>query len=197
MSRRSAFTILIFVLSIVAIVFLYRKYKATAVFDQGAVTCIGCMSPERKAIWDRKNSGDTPDGESEHKVRSAAADATNNNPADFPPSAPASDSTTNQRPTTTYQPAATPPASTPATYIQAPAPPPPAAAQWNPPTADSLPANPPNGLHFTGQGSFQWFRQGNITWRLNTSNGSSCIAYATMEEWSKPIVMMHGCGRSA
>jgi len=61
----------------------------------------------------------------------------------------------------------------------------------------TLPSNSPNGMAFAGKGEYQWYRQGNITYRLNTKTGSSCIAYATMEEWRKPIVLEHGCGRSS
>jgi len=63
-----------------------------------------------------------------------------------------------------------------------------------PPTSDTIAPDPPNGLAFGGTGRFQWYRQGNITWRVNTSSGSTCIAFATMEEWQKPIVYSHGCG---
>ena len=65
------------------------------------------------------------------------------------------------------------------------------------PVSDSQSANNPNGLHFGGSGKFQWYRQGNLTWRVDTASGHSCIDYATMEEWRKPIVSSHGCGRGA
>ncbi len=62
------------------------------------------------------------------------------------------------------------------------------------PTSDTIAPDPPNGLAFGGTGKFQWYRQGNLTWRVNTASGSTCIAFATMEEWQKPIVYSHGCG---
>jgi hypothetical protein len=62
------------------------------------------------------------------------------------------------------------------------------------PVTDSQSPNAPNDLHFVGSGKFQWYRQGNLTWRVNTESGSTCIAFATMEEWNKPIVYSHGCG---
>ncbi len=65
------------------------------------------------------------------------------------------------------------------------------------PVADSIAPNPPNGNIFAGTGAYQWYRQGNLTWRVNSKNGSACIAFATMEEWQKSIVSIHGCGRSA
>ena len=64
------------------------------------------------------------------------------------------------------------------------------------PVSDTVSPNPPNGLAFGGTGKFQWYRQGNLTWRINTESGSSCIAFATIEEWRKPIVSTHGCGNS-
>ena len=64
------------------------------------------------------------------------------------------------------------------------------------PASDTLSPTPPNGMAFGGSGKYQWYRQGNITWRINTQSGSSCIAYATMEEWQKPLVYTHGCGNA-
>ena len=62
------------------------------------------------------------------------------------------------------------------------------------PTSDTIAPNPPNGLAFGGTGKFQWYRQGNLTWRVNTESGAACIAFATNDEWLKPIVYTHGCG---
>jgi hypothetical protein len=64
------------------------------------------------------------------------------------------------------------------------------------PAMDSQAENAPNGARFGGGGKFEWYRQGNITWRINTQSGSMCIAFATMEEWRKPIVSNHGCGNA-
>ncbi len=61
---------------------------------------------------------------------------------------------------------------------------------------DTIAPNPPNGLAFAGTGPYQWYRQGDLTWRIDSKSGASCIDYATMEEWSKPIVYSHGCGGS-
>lgn len=63
-----------------------------------------------------------------------------------------------------------------------------------PPVTDTISPNPPNGEVFTGTGKYQWYRQGNLTWRVNSTTGVSCVAFATMEEWQKPIVYSHGCG---
>jgi hypothetical protein len=65
-----------------------------------------------------------------------------------------------------------------------------------PPATDSVAPNPPNGLAFGGTGRFQWYRQGNLTWRVDTHDGAACVAFATMEEWRKPLVYGHGCGNS-
>ena len=63
------------------------------------------------------------------------------------------------------------------------------------PATDTLPANSPNGMVYSGSGHFQVYRQGNITYRLNTDTGESCILYATNEEWRKPQVYSHGCAK--
>jgi hypothetical protein len=64
------------------------------------------------------------------------------------------------------------------------------------PTADTISPNPPNGMVFAGSGKYQLYRQGNITWRLDTDTGRSCIIFATDEEWKKPRVYRAGCGKS-
>ena len=65
------------------------------------------------------------------------------------------------------------------------------------PLADTLSPNPPNGTVFAGTGKFQIYRQGNLTWRVDTNTGESCVLFATNEEWRKPQVYRHGCNRSA
>ena len=64
-----------------------------------------------------------------------------------------------------------------------------------PPTTDTISPEPPNGMVFSGTGHFQLYRQGNLTWRLNTDTGQSCILFATEEEWKKPKVLHAGCGK--
>jgi hypothetical protein len=61
------------------------------------------------------------------------------------------------------------------------------------PTGDSIDRNPPAGMAFGGSGKYQWYRQGNITWRIDTRTGATCIDFATMDEWRKPIVYTNGC----
>jgi hypothetical protein len=67
-------------------------------------------------------------------------------------------------------------------------------AQGTIPEGDTINPNPPNGMKFAGTGKYQLYRQGNITWRLNTDTGQSCIIFATDEEWKKPRVYRAGCG---
>lgn len=72
----------------------------------------------------------------------------------------------------------------------------PNAPTYPPPASDSQTANSPNGMRFSGTGQFQWYRQGNLTYRVNTQTGSSCVIYATLEEWRKPTVYQNGCRAS-
>lgn len=64
------------------------------------------------------------------------------------------------------------------------------------PSTDSQSPNAPEGMHFSGTGKYQVYRQGNLTWRVNTESGESCILFATEEEWRKPLVFNHGCSAS-
>jgi hypothetical protein len=64
-----------------------------------------------------------------------------------------------------------------------------------PPATDTISPDPPNGMVFSGTGHFQLYRQGNLTWRLNTDTGQSCVLFATDEEWKKPRVLNAGCGK--
>lgn len=61
------------------------------------------------------------------------------------------------------------------------------------PATDTIKPNPPNGMTFGGAGHYQLYRQGNLTWRLNTDTGESCVVFATEEEWRKPQVLRAGC----
>ncbi len=63
------------------------------------------------------------------------------------------------------------------------------------PATDSIAPNPPNGTVFAGTGKYQVYRQGDLTWRVNTADGSTCILFATEEQWRRPIVYRNGCGR--
>jgi hypothetical protein len=61
-------------------------------------------------------------------------------------------------------------------------------------SGDTISANPPNGTVFAGRGKYQLYRQGDLTWRLNTETGQTCIIFATDDEWRKPRVYRAGCG---
>jgi hypothetical protein len=67
--------------------------------------------------------------------------------------------------------------------------------QTGAPASDTITPNPPNGMLFSGSGKYQLYRQGNLTWRLNTDTGQSCIIFATDEEWKKPRVLRAACGK--
>jgi hypothetical protein len=63
------------------------------------------------------------------------------------------------------------------------------------PAKDTLGPNAPNGVRFTGSGKYLLYRQGDITYRLDTDTGFSCVLYATDEQWKKPRVYREGCGK--
>ncbi len=69
----------------------------------------------------------------------------------------------------------------------------PTAGGMTPPATDSVAPNPPNGMTFGGSGHYQLYRQGDLTWRLNTDTGDTCVIFATDEEWHKPKVYKAGC----
>ena len=58
---------------------------------------------------------------------------------------------------------------------------------------DSQTRNAPNGMPFTGLGKFEVYRQGDLTWRVNTETGSSCVLFATLEQWRKQVVYRNAC----
>ena len=173
--------------------------------DNGSYTCTGCLTGEAKERFLRENSGETADGASERKDESArvAAEEAAAGTTVGPNSAPAPYN--NGTPGTSTMVAPSYPSAGPSypSATNAPAPPPNSVptttynSMGAPPPGDTLSPNPPNGMVFAGKGSYQWYRQGDITWRVDTITGRSCIIYATMEEWQKQIVMRHGCGRAA
>ena len=50
-------------------------------------------------------------------------------------------------------------------------------------------------MRFSGSGKYLLYRQGDITYRLDTDTGFDCIIYATDEQWKKPRVYRDGCGK--
>ena len=61
------------------------------------------------------------------------------------------------------------------------------------PASESLSSHPPSGIVATGSGKFELYRQGDLTFRLNTETGDACVLFATETEWSKALVYEHGC----
>jgi hypothetical protein len=61
------------------------------------------------------------------------------------------------------------------------------------PSSQPLSRTPQNGIVTAGSGKYELFRQGDITYRLNTQNGQSCVLFATTAQWSKTLVYEHGC----
>jgi len=182
----------------------YQQHEKKVATESGDFTCVGCLTADQKARFDKENAGDTPDGNSEHKPTSArvaaeeavtgsAAPQTSSStgissmtpaPAGFPNGTGSTTSAVPSQPVivpTTPEPGAMPAGAPPAGY----------------PSTDSQSPSAANGMRFAGSGSYLVYRQGDITYRLDTQTGRSCVIYATMEEWRKPIVMSHGCGRTA
>lgn len=64
------------------------------------------------------------------------------------------------------------------------------------PATDSIAPNPPNGVAFGRNGHFQVYRQGDITWRLNTVTGTTCVLFATDAQWRQPRIRHAACRNS-
>jgi hypothetical protein len=62
------------------------------------------------------------------------------------------------------------------------------------PASDTISRNPPNGIVVAHPGRYQLYRQGDITWRLDTNSGDACVLFATETQWRKTLVYDHGCG---
>ena len=63
-------------------------------------------------------------------------------------------------------------------------------------SSDRLPPNLPDQATFSGTGRFQVYRQGNLTWRVDTDSGRTCVLFATDDEWRNPRVYTRACGNS-
>ena len=190
--------IIIAILIVVGIYYGYQHYRDNKQQESGAIHWqSGEPTPEQKAAFARENSGDTPDGQSERKnetARQAAAEAAI--PSQLPPQNAAQNAAQN--------PAGEPfpqriaqdlhkDDGTLGSHFGSDT----TSTQAGAPAYDTASPNAPNGMRYAGSGVYQWYRQGNLTWRVDTATGQSCIVYATMEEWRKQIVLSHGCGRSA
>lgn len=63
----------------------------------------------------------------------------------------------------------------------------------NVPTAQPITRTPQAEIVNVAGGKFQLYRQGDITFRLNTETGQACVLFATEAQWSKTVVYEHGC----
>jgi hypothetical protein len=160
---------LLLILVVLAIYLGYKHRQEARQLADGEIRCVGCMSPEEKARFEKRNALEASDSQAKAKVNIAPA-------TDFPAA-----------PSATIQ---TPPPEAGSRPIEA------SGSSNGLPASDSLSPDPPNGVIFSGKGSYQWYRQGNLTWRLNTKTGASCVAFATLDEWQNPIVAHHGCSRT-
>jgi hypothetical protein len=61
------------------------------------------------------------------------------------------------------------------------------------PASESLSRQSSNGIVAAGTGKFELYRQGDLTFRLNTESGDACVLFATEQEWRKSLVYEHGC----
>ena len=163
----------------------WRRHNDAQELANGDVHCDGCMTPEEHARFVKESAGETADGASDRKNRTAREQVA----TDFQDAAPASASGGAGRSTssTGRQSSGVQPQQSAFTLTN----------DANPQNTDTLPPNAQNGARLGGSGPYQWYRQGNLTWRIDTATGRSCIIYATMEEWRKSIVISHGCGRNA
>ena len=212
MARRIIGIVVLVALCVVGY-FYYKHYKEQQQLAGGDFTCQGCMTPEQQKLYDKEDHGETADGQSEHKIRTArqedaaglpearaAAGETQPDGASFSSNGAPLKGQAPMVPTAPIQ--ASPAPGSFAMSTQPTTAPYPTSAQTmatpvGMPVSDSQSANAPNGMRFGGSGTYQWYRQGDLTWRIDTTNGRSCIIYATLEEWRKNIVYSHGCGRDA
>ena len=180
--------------------YVYQRNKAGQDLAGGETHCVGCMTAGEKERFDRENAGESPDGQSERKnrtVRQETIQGSSDNKGTTANQPPVQDRVADGKfsgasVANNGAPEQTPDARMQTADVRLQATP-----VMGAPASDSLTPNAPNGMTFGGKGNYQWYRQGNLTWRVDTVSGSSCIVYATMEEWRKQIVYSHGCGRNA
>jgi hypothetical protein len=61
------------------------------------------------------------------------------------------------------------------------------------PASETITRNSSHGIVAAGSGKFELYRQGDLTFRLNTETGDACVLFATEAQWGKSIVYDHGC----
>jgi hypothetical protein len=64
------------------------------------------------------------------------------------------------------------------------------------PASDAISRNPGDRTILAGTGRYQLYRQGDITWRMDTASGQACVLFATEAMWRRTLVYQHGCGAS-
>jgi hypothetical protein len=64
------------------------------------------------------------------------------------------------------------------------------------PASETLSRNPPDRTILAGSGRYELYRQGDITWRMDTATGQACVIFATEAMWRRSLVYEHGCGAS-
>jgi hypothetical protein len=211
MAKR-VFWICVLIVIVAGSFWYYKRRTVQLDAEDGSVNCVGCMTGAEKEKFLKENAGDDADGQKEHKStrgNNSAADAkpivAPASPAPVAATAPATPAaaTPIQTSTATTSPAPVQPAPSPApesrslasvignTFSST------SSSAGPPPAGDSQSPNAPNGAIFTGSGAYQWYRQGNLTWRVDSRTGRSCIVFATDEEWRKERVLSHGCGKNA
>jgi hypothetical protein len=62
------------------------------------------------------------------------------------------------------------------------------------PASETLSRNPPDRTVLAGSGRYELYRQGDITWRMDTATGQACVLFATEAMWRRSLVYEHGCG---
>jgi hypothetical protein len=149
--------------------------SATTEAQNGDYTCAGCMNSQQTAAFNKENPGG--DDSSSATVPAMAPTGTS---AVVPASRPSIFAKPAGTPTSTATASSLPSAST--------------VAPSGP--ADSESSDAPNGVRFAGSGNYQWYRQGDVTYRIDTTTGKSCIIYATKREWRDPLVYNNGCGHA-
>ena len=64
------------------------------------------------------------------------------------------------------------------------------------PGASLLLAPVPLALNaFAGDDQFGWYREGDLTWRLDTESGFACVALATPRAWENPQIYSRRCAQ--
>jgi hypothetical protein len=62
------------------------------------------------------------------------------------------------------------------------------------PASETMSRNPPDRTILAGTGRYELYRQGDITWRMDTATGQACVLFATEAMWRKSLIYEHGCG---